>query len=207
VSARHWTPESRDALLTRVTALTAGTAVAGCVGALGLGAAFAATTHAKTVTHKAAGTSNTAPAVPATSPVTTPAKPVVAPAQVKVEVLNGMGIAGVAHAVAAQLTAAGFDVVSIGNAPGSPVNASGIIYSPDQAAAFRTLSKATGVTLSASSGTSSVLVLVVGPDWTGALPAAQSNQSGQGSSNNNYAQPPAAPQNGNGGGTTTSGGS
>ena len=203
MSARHWTPESRDALLTRVTALTAGTAVAGCVGALGLGAAFAATAHATTVTHKASGTTATAPVVPATNPGTTPARPTtVAPSQVKVQVLNGMGVAGVAHAVAAQLSAAGFDVVSIGNAPGSPVNASGIIYSPEQAAAFRTLSKATGVTLSASSGTGSALVLVVGPDWTGALPPVQSNQG-----NNNVAQPPAVPQNGNGGSTTTSGGS
>ena len=42
---RHgWSAEHRDALLSRVTLLTAGTAVAGAVGAVALGAGLAAAT-------------------------------------------------------------------------------------------------------------------------------------------------------------------
>ena len=202
MSARPWTPESRDALLGRVTAITTGTAVVGCVGALGLAVGLAATASASPAT-KAAGSTKPATAS-AAAPQTPASTDAVAPADIKVEVLNGVGIAGAAHLVAQQLRDAGFDVVSTGNTNGT-VRASGIIYGPGQAGAFQTLSKATGVTLSSSQGTGSVLILVVGPDWQGALPAAQSNQS-QG---NGFAQPPSAPQaqGNNGGGTATSGGS
>lgn len=120
--------------------------------------------------------------------------------------LNGVGIAGAARLVAQQLRDVGFDVVSTGNTT-SPVRASGIIYGPGQAGAFQTLKKATGVTLSSSRGTGAVLILVIGPDWQGDLPAAQSHQS-QG---NGFAQPPSAPQgrsSSNGGSSNaTSGGS
>jgi hypothetical protein len=202
VSARPWTPESRDALLTRVTAITTGTAVAGCVGALGLAVGLAATAHA-TPSTKAAGSTRSAPS---TASPESPTARTVAPASVQVEVLNGIGIAGAAHLVAQQLRDAGFDVVATGNTNGT-VRASGIIYAPGQAAAFHTLSKATGVTLSSPQGTGAVLILVVGPDWQGDLPAAQSAQGGQGTGG--FAQPPAAPQGGssNGGGVATSGGS
>jgi pyruvate/2-oxoglutarate dehydrogenase complex dihydrolipoamide acyltransferase (E2) component len=205
VSARPWTPESRDALLGRVTAITTGTAVAGCVGALGLAVGLAATASASPATKaagstKAATGSAAAPAAPQ-APASTDA---VAPADVKVEVLNGVGIAGAARLVAQQLRDAGFDVVATGNTTRT-VRASGIIYGPGQSGAFQTLSKATGVTLSSSQGTSATLILVIGPDWQGALPKAQSNQS-QG---NGFSQPQSAPQgrSNNGGGNATSGGS
>jgi hypothetical protein len=48
VTARHWTSRHRDDLLTRVTVLTAGTAVLGAVGATGLGVGMLATTVPKT---------------------------------------------------------------------------------------------------------------------------------------------------------------
>jgi hypothetical protein len=208
VSARPWTPESRDALLSRVTAITTGTAVAGCVGALGLAVGLAATVNASPSTSAAGATKpapRSAPAAPS-SPEAPATSGDVAAADIKVEVLNGVGIAGAARLVAQQLTDAGFDVVATGNTNGR-VRASGIIYAPGQAAAFRTLSTATGVALSSDQGSSATLVLVIGPDWQGDLPAAQSNQ---GQSSNGFAQPPSAPQgrSSNGGGSNaTSGGS
>jgi len=204
VSARPWTPESRDALLGRVTAITTGTAVVGCVGALGLAVGLAATANASPVTKAAGSTKPATKSAAAPAPQQAPAAAsAVAPADIKVEVLNGVGIAGAAHLVAQQLRDAGFDVVATGNTNGT-VRASGIIYGPGQSGAFATLSKATGVTLSSSQGTSSTLILVVGPDWQGALPAAQSQSQGNG-----FNQPPSAPQgqSNNGGGNATSGGS
>jgi hypothetical protein len=206
MTARPWTPDHRDALLTRVRAITTGTAVAGCVGALGLAIGFATTAHATTPATKAAGPSTssgtTTPGGSAdsgsrTRPGSSSASAAVAPSQVQVQVLNGVGIAGAARLVAEQLRSAGFDVIGIGNAS-RMVATSGIVYSPDQVAAFRTLSDATGVTLSSAQGTGTTLTLVVGQDWQGALPAAQ-------------AAPQAVPQGrSNGGGTgpqTTTGGS
>ncbi len=188
MTARHWTPDHRDALLTRVTAITTGTAVVGCVGALGLAVGFATTAQATTPTTKAAGSSSrTSTTVPsgtagvgsgATGSGSSASGTTVDPSQVQVQVLNGVGIAGAAHLVADQLRSAGFNVVGIGNAART-VGQSGIIYSPDQAAAFRTLSSATGVTLSSTQGTGAALILVVGPDWQGALPAPQAVSQGR----------------------------
>lgn len=199
MSARPWTPESRDALLTRVTALTAGTAVAGAVGAVGLGAAFAVTTHPKTVSRTATRPSATAPAS-GSGAATTTTSSALAPSQVRVQVLNGVGIAGAARAVADQLSAAGFDVVGIGNAPGGTVSSSVIVYPRAETSAVRLLAVATGVTAVSPSATGSVLTLVIGPDWSGTLPA-------QSSSQNNVAAPPAPPQSSGGGSVVVSGGS
>jgi hypothetical protein len=192
MNARHWTPDHRDALLTRVTAITTGTAVVGCVGALGLAVGFATTAHASTPTTKAAGTSSSSSTTGVGTGTTTPAGgsgsgQAVAPAQVQVEVLNGVGIAGAARLVADQLRSQGFDVVGIGNAARA-VGTSGIIYSPDQAAAFRTLSRSTGVTLSSAQGTGTALILVVGQDWQGALPAPQAVPQGRSNGGNNQPQ-------------------
>ncbi|MDA8435721.1 MAG: LytR C-terminal domain-containing protein [Actinomycetales bacterium] len=204
MNARPWTPESRDALLTRVTALTAGTAVAGAVGALGLGAALAATTHAKSVARTttsssaAAATGSSSTGSAAASTVT---PRVVAPRQVKVQVLNGIGVAGAARSVADKLSSAGFDVVAIGNAPGGQVSASTIVYAPTEIAAARTLAAATGVGTGSPTGTGSVVTLVIGPDWTGALPAAASSSGGT------APVPVQAPQYASGPVVATSGGS
>jgi hypothetical protein len=190
MTARHWTPDHRDALLTRVTAITTGTAVVGCVGALGLAVGFATTAHASTPASKAA--SSTSPSTGVGSGTTTPSggsgsRTAVDPSQVQVQVLNGVGIAGAARLVADQLRSAGFDVVGIGNAART-VSQSGIIYSPEQAAAFRTLSGATGVTLSSSQGTGAALILVVGQDWQGALPAPQAVPQGRSNGGGNQPQ-------------------
>ena len=197
VNARPWTPESRDALLTRVTALTAGTAVAGAVGAVGLGAVFAVTTHPKTVTRTATRTSA---AAPTGSSAATKSR-TLAPSQVRVQVLNGLGVTGAARAVGDQLTAAGFDVVGVGNAPGGIVSASVIVYPPGETDAARLLAGATGVNAVSPSGAGSVLTLVIGPDWTGTLP----NQSS--SSQSNVAPAPAPQQASSSGSVVVSGGS
>ena len=66
---RHgWSADHRDALLTRVTALTAGTAVVGAVGAVALGAGLAAATP---VAGQQSGT-RTTPKLPASGQPTTP---------------------------------------------------------------------------------------------------------------------------------------
>jgi hypothetical protein len=192
MTARHWTPDHRDALLTRVTAITTGTAVVGCVGALGLAVGFATTAHASTPATKAASSTRPATSTGVGSGTTTPSggsgsSKTVDPSRVQVQVLNGVGIAGAAHLVADQLRSAGFDVVGIGNAART-VSQSGIIYSPDQAAAFRTLSSATGVTLSSTQGTGAALILVVGQDWQGALPAPQAVSQGGSNGGNNQPQ-------------------
>jgi hypothetical protein len=192
MTARHWTPDHRDALLTRVTAITTGTAVVGCVGALGLAVGFATTAHASTPATKSASSTVPAKSTGVGTATTTPAGgsgtgKAVDPSQVQVEVLNGVGIAGAAHLVADQLRSQGFNVVGIGNAPRT-VGQSGIIYSSDQAAAFRTLSSATGVTLSSTQGTGAALILVVGQDWQGALPAPQAVPQGRSNGGNNQPQ-------------------
>jgi hypothetical protein len=192
MTARHWTPDHRDALLTRVTAITTGTAVVGCVGALGLAVGFATTAHASTPATKSASSTTPAKSTGVGSATTTPASgsgssKTVDPSQVQVEVLNGVGIAGAARLVSDQLRSQGFNVVGIGNAPRT-VGQSGIIYSPDQAAAFRTLSASTGVTLSSTQGTGAALILVVGQDWQGALPAPQAVPQGRSNGGNNQPQ-------------------
>ena len=77
MTARHWTSRHRDDLLTRVTVLTAGTAVLGAVGATGLAVGLAATAHPKasveaaadpTPTDAAPATTDTAAPTPTLSP-------------------------------------------------------------------------------------------------------------------------------------------
>ncbi len=201
MNPRPWTSENRDALLSRVTVLTAGTAVVGAVGAGVLGVGLAAGTHYKTAAVKTPVSATQAQSESDDGPVVV-APRVVAPDKVQVQVLNGTGIPGAAHAVASQLSAAGFDVVGIGNAPSSPVGATSIVYPPEQAGALRTLVASTGVSASSASGTGEVLVLTVGPDWAGALPARTTTKPRA-----TY-NPPVAPVSGNGNANNaTSGGS
>jgi LCP family protein required for cell wall assembly len=92
----------------------------------------------------------------------------VAPAKIRVKVLNGTGVAGAAKKVAAELTAAGFVVVGVGNAPTSPVTSS-ITFPKAYSESARTLGYATGVSASTAGGTGRTLTLVVGSDWRGDL--------------------------------------
>jgi hypothetical protein len=200
---RTWTSNNRDALLARVTVLTAGTALTSAVGAVGLGLGLAAaSTHA---TSAKAGSSHTNQPSSPTAPKPTPSQTqALEAAQVQVQVLNGTGIPGTAHAAARDLSAAGFQVVGIGNAPTGRVDATTITYPAGMADAMRLLADSTGVTASAPAGAGSVLVLTVGPDWQGSKPPVyvpqQPQQNGGGGGNGGGG-------NGGGGGGSTSGGS
>ena len=174
MNPRPWTTDHRDALLSRVTMLTAGTAVVGAVGAIGLGAGLNASTHYASAAKKSPTTPTASTKTVARTTARAPAAAAtktVAPSQIQVEVLNGTGVAGSARAAASDLTAAGFHVVGIGNAPGGPVASTSITYAPGEAAAVRTLEAATGVSAASGTGSGAVLVLTIGPDWTGSKPA------------------------------------
>jgi len=98
---------------------------------------------------------------------TTPAgaKPLtVATSAIRVRVLNGTGTAGAARAAAAQLTAAGFIVVSTGNAPAT-VTASTLTSPSGYSESLRTLAYATTISATSTSGTGKVLTVTVGADW------------------------------------------
>lgn len=216
----HWTPQHRDSLLTRVTALTAGTAVVSAVGAVGIGVGLQAGTHYKAAAAKkqsaqaqpaplnatpdaSSPASPVAPTPDAGSPSasapssTAPAKPVSA-SKVHVVVYNATGTRGVAGAAASVLSAAGFHVDTIANYPGGRSSTSGIIYAPDQAGAARTLARATGITTGSPTGTSAPLVLVLGRDWLAAIGGTQWAPP--------QSAPQSAPQSGSGGSSNNGGG-
>ena len=64
MNPRPWTSDHRDALLLRVTVLTACTAVVGAVGAVGIGVGMAEATQPKVTPHKATSTTSGVGAVP-----------------------------------------------------------------------------------------------------------------------------------------------
>jgi len=191
---RHgWSAEHRDALLSRVTLLTAGTAVAGAVGAVALGAGLAAATP---VASKS----------PAPAPSTKPAKPstaagsgssvqgvggsgqsnaALAPQDISVAVLNGTGVAGAAHAAAGDLRKTGFRISATANYQGR-VRQSIIGYPAGMKAAAQLLADSTGVSQIQQADTGGQLVLVVGADWQGSKPVVQApppDQGGNGGGN------------------------
>jgi hypothetical protein len=177
-----WTTDHRDVLLRRITMLTAGTAAVGAVGAVGLGALFGTQTVAAKSTQPVVVRQAAAP----TTARATTSDEAVSPKQVQVRVLNGTGVAGAARAAAGDLTAQGFTVVGVGNAPGGTVSATTISYATGELGAARTLAGLTGVSALVADGPGSVVVLTVGPDWTGSTPAPQrvrSQPSNTGSSN------------------------
>lgn len=176
-----WTSDHRDVLLRRITVLTAGTAVVGAAGAVGLGALFGTQTVAvkssQPVVVRQAAAPSTARAANAGDTVS--------PQQVQVRVLNGTGVAGAARAAARDLTAQGFTVVGVGNAPGGTVSATTISYPSAEIGAARTLAGLTGVSSLVADGTGSVVVLTVGPDWSGSVPAPQPRRTRSQSSSGN----------------------
>jgi hypothetical protein len=202
---RHgWSAEHRDALLSRVTLLTAGTAVAGTVGAIALGAGLAAATP---VASKAPAPK--ANAKPSTNHASTPASgssvsgaagggqsnTALTPKDITVAVLNGTGIEGAAHAAAGDLRGYGFHISAMANYQGR-VDASVIGYPSGMKAAAQLLAAKTGVSAIQQADTGGQLVLVVGPDWQGSAPVVQAPQPQQGGGNG-----------GGGGNPPTSGGS
>jgi len=87
------------------------------------------------------------------------------PERINVEVLNGSGIAGEASRVARELTAAGFNVVSVGNADRSDYATSEVRHDPAYDESGRTLGAAvTGSTVLEDLSLGSTLVVVVGAD-------------------------------------------
>ena len=208
MNPQPWSADHRDALLTRVTALTAGTAVVGAVGAIGLGVGIAAAAQPKaTATHKATATPATAPVTPvapATGSGQQGSGATLTADQVPVLVLNGIGISGAARTAAQELSTAGFQIAGVGNLRNGPIGTSTIVYPASLAAEAKVLARATGISALDPSGSGSAVMLVVGQDWTGNVITASGT-----TIHAALPAPPAAPQNvgGGGGGQATSGGS
>ncbi|MFN8159182.1 MAG: LytR C-terminal domain-containing protein [Candidatus Nanopelagicales bacterium] len=222
----HWTSDHRDALLTRVTAITAGVAAASAVGAIALGAGLqAGTTYAKAQKPAPAPDTATEPQAPVAAPEgTTPtedpatttqdsgttakATPL-SPEQIHLVIYNATSTRGVAAAAAAILRQEGFHVDSVAANPGGALRSSTILFSTKTAGGIRAVTKATGIQQTATADTGSTVVLVLGRDWVAATagtawappqaaPQQQSGGSSSGGTRHN--------SNG-GGGSTTSGGS
>jgi LCP family protein required for cell wall assembly len=100
-----------------------------------------------------------------------PSQPVltVHPYDIKVAVLNGSGISGLARKTADQLTALGYIVTSVGTANSSNNTTSTISYDTGWNESLKTLSWSAGSpTTTAVSGQGATFVLTVGKDWTAA---------------------------------------
>jgi LCP family protein required for cell wall assembly len=101
----------------------------------------------------------TATATPTGPPLVT------APENIKVEVLNGSGTQGAATEVAHALTAAGFNVVGVGNADRSDYATTEVRHDPAYDESGRTLGAAiTGSTVSEDVSLGSTLEVIVGAD-------------------------------------------
>jgi LCP family protein required for cell wall assembly len=102
------------------------------------------------------------------------------PSNVKVKILNGSGVAGIAAQAAAGLTSRGFDVTGTGNATSFAYTNSVIEYASaaDMAAVNTLKQQLTNVTgLQVSSLTPGTVVLILGSDFTELTPAAQPSAS------------------------------
>jgi len=87
------------------------------------------------------------------------------PERISVQVLNGSGLAGEASRVAKELTAAGFNVVGVGNAETSDVATTTVSHDPGYDESGRTLGAAlAGSTVEDDISLGSTLVVVVGAD-------------------------------------------
>jgi LCP family protein required for cell wall assembly len=103
--------------------------------------------------------SSTASPSPTGPPLVTP------PENVRVQVLNGSGTAGEASRVAKDLTAAGFQVVGVGNADRNDYATTQVLYDPAYDESGRTLGAAiSGSTVTEDLSLGSTLVVVVGAD-------------------------------------------
>lgn len=101
----------------------------------------------------------TSTATPTGPPLVTP------PERIAVEVLNGSGVAGEAARVARELTAAGFVVVSVGNAERSDYATTTVLHDPGYDESGRTLGTAVeGSTVEADLSLGSTLQVIVGAD-------------------------------------------
>ena len=193
--AHRWKPEHRDALLARVTVLTAGTAIVGTVGAIALGAGLASA--APVAAKKSAPVAPKQQSAPATTPATPSANSASSPLRardIRVLVLNGTGVSGAAHAAGGDVSAKGFVVTGFGNYS-QRVSQTVVGYPTGQEAAAKFLANALGVSTIVPAQTDGGLVLLIGGDWQGSQPqvvqAPQQQQQGGGNGGG-----------GNGGGTS-----
>lgn len=101
-----------------------------------------------------------------------PPEPVVVPAEVRVEVLNGAGVAGLARDATRALRADGFDVVFFGNAGRFDYARTVVIDRLDRLERARAVAASLGVD-SVTTATDSTLMLevtvVLGADWPPAV--------------------------------------
>jgi hypothetical protein len=102
---------------------------------------------------------------PSASPSVSGPPLVTPPENVSVTVLNGSGVAGEASRVAKELTAAGFNVVSVGNADRKDHTTTTVSHDPAYDESGRTLGAALpGSTVAEDLSLGSTLVVVVGAD-------------------------------------------
>jgi LCP family protein required for cell wall assembly len=108
--------------------------------------------------------------VVAPTPTTTAATNlVVSPSHVPVRVLNGTGVKGAASKAAADLRAAGFNVVSVGDADNSDYTQTLVRYGAQRVQSSQTLAAAVpGSVRQSDDGLGNVVELVVGTNYTGA---------------------------------------
>jgi LCP family protein required for cell wall assembly len=110
----------------------------------------------------------TATPTPSNSPTT---QLIVAPSRIRVRVLNGTGQSGIAHKVAQQLTAEGFQVVGVGDADSHSYQTTFVRYGTSKNESSQTLSAAVpGSTRQLDGSLSGVLQLVIGSNYTGVVP-------------------------------------
>lgn len=96
---------------------------------------------------------------------------VVAPSHIRVRVLNGTGQPGIAHKVADQLAAEGFNVVGVGDADSSGYTTTFVRYGTDKNESSETLAAAVpGSDRQLDGSLGSVLQLVVGSNYSGVVP-------------------------------------
>jgi len=91
----------------------------------------------------------------------------VAPSSISVDVENGTARKGLAHKVAAKLTAQGYNVVGIGNAPTTGYLTSVVKYGPGKVQSSQTLHASVPGSIRRTDPTASTtLTLIVGADYT-----------------------------------------
>jgi LCP family protein required for cell wall assembly len=98
----------------------------------------------------------------------TPTVPLtVAPSAITVNVENGTTRPGLAHKVAAKLTAKGYNVVTVGNAPTTNYLTSVVLYGPDKTQSSQTLHQSVpGSVRRLDPTATTTLTLIVGADYT-----------------------------------------
>jgi LCP family protein required for cell wall assembly len=108
--------------------------------------------------------------LPAPTSSATAGPPLIVPAsRVHVQVLNGTGVKGAANKAAADLRAAGFDVVGTGDADNSNYTQTIVRFGPEKVQSSETLSAAVpGATRLADDGLGRVIHIIIGSNYTGA---------------------------------------